>query len=134
MGERFLSVKSRSQRSSIIAAKWCGLNGQIDSSGNSKYRYGEVQYFIHHTAVNPENNRTEKHIFAAVKWIRIHSMQCSLPKPLEIVSTDFEPEGPATFIPVSRIKCRCAISQKELIQFDYGEDCVFIVCPMNIET
>ena len=48
MGERFLSVKSQSQRSSIIVAKWYGANGQIDTSESSKYRYGEVQHFIQH--------------------------------------------------------------------------------------
>ena len=108
-------------------------NGQNDTSGSSNYRYGEIQHFIHHTIVSPENNSTEKHIFAAVKWIRIHSRQCNLPEPLEILSTDFEPEQPATFIPVSRIKCLCAIFPKELIQLDDVEDCVFIVCPMHID-
>ena len=131
MGERFLSVKSRSQRSSVIVAKWCGANGQIDTSASSKYRYGEVQHFIQHDMRNPETKVLQKHLFAAVKWFRIHPRQGCTAKPLEIISTDFEPEGPATFIPVSRIKCRCAISPKELIQFDYGEDCVYIVCPMT---
>ena len=79
---------------------------------------------------SPETKTLQKHLFAAVQWFRIHPRQGCTAKPLEIVSTDFEPEGPATFIPVSRIKCRCAISPKELIQFDYGEDCVYIVCPM----
>ena len=131
MGERFLSVKSRSQRSSVIVAKWCGANGQIDTSVSSKYRYGEVQHFIQHNMTSPETKTLQKHLFAAVQWFRIHPRQGCTAKPLEIVSTDFEPEGPATFIPVSRIKCRCAISPKELIQFDYGEDCVYIVCPMT---
>ena len=131
MGERFLSVKSRSQRSCIIIAKWCGANGQIDAVGSSIYRCGEVQYFIQHIMLNPENNTTDKHLFAAVKWFKCHPRQFTVAKPLQILCTDFEPEGPATFIPVSRIKCRCAISPKELIQFDYGEDCVYIVCPMT---
>ena len=130
MGEHFLSTNSRSQGSSVIMAKWCGFNGQICS--NSMHRFGEIQYFFTHVFITPECNSEQRHLFAWVKWYCRHPRESSVTKPLQLLSTDFEPEGPASIIPISRITCRCAISVREKIPFDYGEDYAFFVCPLSI--
>ena len=114
----------------MIMAKWCGFNGQICS--NSMHRFGEIQYFFTHVFITPECNSDQRHLFAWVKWYCRHPRESSVTKPLQLLSTDFEPEGPASIIPISRITCRCAISVREKIPFDYGEDYAFFVCPLSI--
>lgn len=104
MGEHFKSTNSRSQRSSVIMTNWCGVNGQICS--NSIHRFGEIQYFFTHVFITPECNSEQKHLFAWVKWHCRHPRESSVTKPLQLLSTDFEPKGTASIIPISRITCR----------------------------
>ena len=49
-----------------------------------------------------------------------------------VLTPDLIKHGPATFIPVSRVRCRSAIIEKK-VQFDYGEDVVpvAILCGSN---
>lgn len=135
-GQHYLSNKARSHRSSVIMAIFPGCHGNINSNPEENVcRFGEIQCFVQHCIdlSNTSRNITDKktmHLFARVKWYRQHPGEANEPWPLQIVATDFEPEGPSTFIPVSRIMCRCAISHKQTIAFNYGEDCVHIVCPV----
>ena len=110
------------------------LGGTIDPE-QKVLRFGEVQFFIQHsiqlpnTAITTVHSQT-KHLFTKVKWFCQHPGENTVSWPLKIVATDFEPEGPSTFIPVSRIICRCAIAKKQPIAFDCGHDVVNIVCPL----
>ena len=40
--------------------------------------------------------------------------------------------GPAIFLPISRIRCRCAIIDKT-VKFEYGEDSVTILIAIRCE-
>lgn len=48
LGERYLSLKSRSQRSTVILAYWCHSGGSI-STTMDKCMAGRVEYFFTHT-------------------------------------------------------------------------------------
>ena len=96
VGEHLLSTNSRSQRSSVIMANWSGFNGQIHICLNSAHRYGEILYFFTHVFITPECNSEQRHLFAWVKWYWRHPRDSSVTKPLQLLSTDFESEGPAS--------------------------------------
>ena len=36
---------------------------------------------------------------------------------------------PYTYLPASRLLCRCAVSPKLFLEFDYGQDYVYVVTP-----
>ena len=70
-GEEYISVKSRSQRSSAIFAYWPSLRGDIDTTGNTPYQIGNVQSFIRHhvTLENDEGCQTiTTTLLALIKW------------------------------------------------------------------
>ncbi len=50
-----------------------------------------------------------------------------------LTSTVFDCDSCASFMPVSRVLCQCAVSSTATLQFDYGEDNVIIAIPMCIE-
>ena len=133
LGERFLSRRSRSERSAVVMANWCRSACAIGLNG-TQFMAGEVQFYFLHTmdistcATGAKTKKVE-HIFAKVKWFQTHQRPKEFGYPLLVVSTVFESEGPASIIPLSRIVCRCAISNRLSITFDYGEDNVHIVCP-----
>ena len=134
-GEHFLSAKSKSQCSAVVMASWYDSNGQVSIQSGTSNRFGIVQYFMKHTHridVEDELNTftITDHLFAKVAWYGKHPREDHFPHPVRVVTTLFETEGPASFLPVSRIASRCAISNKQLIQFDYGEDWVCVVCPL----
>ena len=133
-GEHFLSAKSKSQCSAVMAS-WYDSNGQVSIQSGTSNRFGIVQYFMKHTHridVEDEFNTftITDHLFAKVAWYGKHPREDHFPHPVKVVTTLFETEGPASFLPVSRMASRCAISNKQLIQFDYGEDCVCVVYPL----
>lgn len=141
LGERYLSLKSRSQRSTVILAYWCDSGGSI-STTMDKCMAGRVEYFFTHTctisistdtsgsaALPPHKKEKIEHVFAKVKWFGTHPRTHHFHYPLLLVTTVYENEGPGSIIPLSRIICRCGISTRQTVQFDYGEDSVYIISP-----
>ena len=63
---------------------------------------------------------------------KCHPRSGWFPKPVAIAGPLFEPNGSATFIPISRIKSRCAVVYNKNIKFDYGEDSVVVVVPFIV--
>lgn len=110
-GEVFGSISSRSRRSAKIAAFW------PDSSGSGKICVRpspletewpcEVLYFVvHHIEVD---GRKLPHLMANVRWYQNtpDDIKESLGKPYEVWHSNiFLPDGPASFIPVQRFKCK----------------------------
>ena len=80
-GEEYTSLYSRSERSSAIAAKWCGLSG-IDPHGVAPFRVGQIILFIEHSihlVINqmPSSTsgfqcNTKSHVIARVQWFQDH--------------------------------------------------------------
>ncbi|SMN02100.1 hypothetical protein SPONN_442 [uncultured Candidatus Thioglobus sp.] len=132
LGEHFLSRRSRSERSAVVMAYW---NDKRSTRTANPVKAGVVEYFFMHTiALNSDTldetavkRKEVEHIFARVKLYSEHPRPSHLPYPLRLVSTmSFESDS---YIPVSRLLCRSAISSTTSFVFDYGEDNAFVVCP-----
>lgn len=101
--------KGRSNRSSMITAHWVGENGHISSfeNMNLKPRPGQVEKIILHNVLI--EGVSHVHCLARVKWFSPvnESLQNYYGKPIEIWKADvYEDEGPASFIPIQRIKSK----------------------------
>ena len=116
-----------------MCANWAGVGGNL-ATDFSIIRVGIIQYFIRHAVRLPSSVRSTKvsHIFARVHWFATHPREnwfshCSL-----ILSPDLTQNGPATFLPVSRIRCCCVLTEKEIC-FDTGENKVIVavLCGTN---
>ena len=119
--------------SSNILAYWCHPGGSI-SNTMDVCMAGNVEYFFTHilsifNVNSPQKSKKVEHIFAKVQWFERHPHSSSFAYPLLVVSTAFESEGPASIVPLSRIICRCGISNKMSAKFDYGEDTVYFISP-----
>ena len=72
-----------------------------------------------------ENSSHEKrqvpHMFAFVHWYKVHPRATWFHQSIIVVSQDMVVNGPAVFLPVSRIFAPCAIISDE-VHFDYGVD------------
>ena len=132
-GEEYVSIKSRSQRSSAIFAYWPSLRGDIDTTGNAPYQIGNVQSFIRHqvTFENDEGCQTVTTLLAHIKWYEDHPRRDHFTSSIIVCGTLFRPMSNASFIPVSRILGHCT-TLKTRYQFDYGQDCIMIVIPSFI--
>ena len=125
--ELLVSQKSKGSQSSAICANWAGVGGHL-ATDNSLIRVGFILYFIRHTIRMPISSTESKkipHLFARVSWYKPHPRENWFHHRTQVVSTDFNASGPATFLPVARIRCQCALINKT-VKFDYGEDCVNI--------
>ena len=88
--------------------------------------------FIRHTIQFPVSPTELVHIFARVFWYNSHPRENWFHHRALVLSPDMNSYGPATFLPISRIRCRCAIANKT-VKFDYREDIVkkAIMCGAN---
>ena len=132
--ETFVSLKSKGSQSSAVCANWAGVGGNF-ATDNSILCVGLVQYFIRHAIrlpVSASESKRLEHIFARVSWYMPHPRESWFHHRTVVVSTDTNNCGPATFLPVSRIHCRCAMIKKT-VKFDYGEDSVYVsvLCGSN---
>ena len=123
--EEYTSSKARSQKSSAIAAKWPGVVG-IDTRGEAPLRIAQVTSYIEHKLT--KTNKT--HMLARVRWYCDHPRRDSLHSSVILCSSVLDPESCASFIPVSRIMCRCALSSSVSMKFDYGVDNVLVAVPL----
>ena len=128
--EEFISSRSRSEKSYAIAAHWPNVVG-IDSQGEAPLRIAKCESFIQHTlpGTTPSGGSVT-HVLARVQWYDDHPRRNYLHSSITLCSTVFDSESSACFIPVSRIMCRCAISEPTELQFDYGIDNVHVVIPL----
>jgi hypothetical protein len=128
----YISCQSRSQRSAVIAARWPGVIG-IDKRGETAIRIGMVLSFIKHSInfLPSDLSSTQTHILARVQWYGDHPRRNHLHSPIVLTSTVFDSDSCASFLPVTRIMCQCAISSPLSFQFDYGVDSVFVAIPLS---
>ena len=129
--ETIVSSKSKGNYSSAVCANWAGVGGSL-ATNISVLRVGLIQYFIRHAIRHPVSTKKTSHIFARVFWYKPHLRENWFHHRALVLSPDMNVCGPATFLPVARIHCRCAIVHKT-VQFDYGEDNVIIaiLCGAN---
>lgn len=91
-------------------------------------RPGIVESYMLHVA--KVNGRNLQHVIAKVSWyLELKEYKEYYGKPLQVwYSKLFEREGPATFMPVQRIKCKFVKIEQRL----YNKDIFFFV--FNIES
>lgn len=109
LGDIYGCKNSRSERSSYILAYWCDEGGQIKpfSAMYNIPRPGRINYFIKHVIYI--NQVPHEHVLANVEWfLPLPDEQCHyFGKPVQLwCATTFENPGPASFIPVQRIKTK----------------------------
>ena len=134
LGEHYTSQKSKGSSSACISAFWADRAGSISTAADC-IRIGLIQhFFLHNISIVSPSDATKRiktsHIFAKVHWFKTHPRQSWLPPPLLVFSTDFDIPGPSSFIPLSRIRSRCAVAYDKL-QFEFGEDYVVVVSPLT---
>ncbi|XP_077866348.1 uncharacterized protein LOC144354095 [Saccoglossus kowalevskii] len=98
------SENSRYSRSSLILASWCTLGGQIDTN-LANDQPGIIEFFF--TQFLTIDGKQEQCMMAKVRWFQKHPSLDYYGKPVEVwCPTSFEMSGPASFIPVQRIKSK----------------------------
>ena len=127
-GEEYISLNSRSQRSCAIAAKWRGIRG-IDPHEEAPVRIGQIISFIEHNIITNAESKT--HLLAYVQWLGDHPFRHYFHQSVIICSTVPDDESAASFMPVSRIICRCALSSPLSVTFDFGLDRVYVSVPLS---
>lgn len=69
-------------------------------------------------------------MFAFVHWYKVHPRATWFHPRLIVVSTDMVMNGPAVFLPISRIYAPCALISDD-VHFDYGVDHVPIAIVLS---
>lgn len=109
--------------SSFIMASWAGSSGSIGN--NDTLRPGKVLfYFVH------QFKEGNAHLFAAVYWYKDHPCHSLYGKPLEVWSEGYIPEGPAMFLPIHMLVCRCTLAQAMIPLPDNKEEKVTFISPL----
>ena len=122
--EHLICSKRLKENFVCIQAYWANKHGEIDKKCYHLWA-GKVDFFLSQN-INT-NDGMKEIIMAKVTWFEEHSKKNSLMDPIEIWCKHFfVPLGPATFIPVSRIRCLCVASQMVVD----GEN-VFAVNPLR---
>ena len=123
-GTRLGSEHSRHEKSSYIQAYWAGRDGHINRDCIELYA-GHVEYFFRQSIfVRGEQTNI---VMASVQWFQHHPRQHMFGSPVEVwTSSVHEPFGPASFIPINRIKNMCAVCP---IQVE--RENVFVVIPLK---
>ena len=126
-GEEYISTKSRSSKSTLIAAHWIGVCG-INPHGEAPLRIGNVNSFLKHQIVL-DNENTLSHILVRVNWFQDHPCRSSFfHSSITCCSSVYETGSPACFMPVCRIAGQCAFVKTTQI-FEYGMDNVIVCVP-----
>ena len=101
----------RNLRSARVMASWTADDGSIDI--NAPRRPGIVNFYLVHSV--KINGEFFQHAFAVVWWIKTDHDQGHFGKPAQVWKRyDYEPSGPAVFMPVQRIAQRFACCSVKL--------------------
>ena len=124
-GELWGSELIRSERASHVMAPWVGYDGKILTNSSAVPRPGKVEHYILHNPII--NGVCKPHLLAKVKWyqgVHVEARQ-SYGKPVELWCKDlYEIEGPATYIPVQRFRCKFIAASGS-----YRRETVMLVTP-----
>ena len=115
---RFLRVKfgdqlyssqaARTDRNSFICAYWLG-DDEASISTAASCRPGCVQYYIkHNVSVECDNGQQLITMYLGyITWYKRHPEKAYFPSPVTLWDLDNVPLSVASFMPISRIICRC---------------------------
>ena len=119
-GQVVHSILARTDKGSVISANW--PTSHVESQ-DLCMQFGVVQCFIEHT-VTIHQNDSRRHIFALVKWAKLHPQQHWF----GISATVCEQPSIYSYIPLQRIVSVCAHANIEL-NLDGKLEKVFVVVP-----
>ena len=126
--EVFGSLKSRYKRSSCIMAYWNGREGRINSDTETcSLTPGLVQYYIRHNLI--VEGKSTVHLLAKVNWLLpvMPNIRHYYGDPISTWSKClFDVDGPSSFIPVQRIRCKFVLAEGQV-----RNKKVSVVCPIN---
>ena len=127
-GEIYGSCYSRSRRSSTIMAFWAGIDGEIQSIIDpfTKPRPGVIEKLLLHIA--NVDGEPKQHLLAKVSWFTaVPNYKNYFGKPHEVwYSQLHDMPGPASIIPVQRIRSKFVKIQRRLFNKD-----IIITCPRD---
>ena len=133
-GQQFGSLRDpRTKNSSFLMATWSKEDGtiysEIDSISNRVTRPGKVLYFMLNKVQIGSEYR--EHLFAVVGWLKEHHCRLMYGKPMEIWDdSQCIQDGPGTFLPIDKIKCRFVAGFGRVVMPSGNEDKVMFVCPI----
>ena len=132
-GEICDSTSSPSPRARHIISSWF-CKGTIIGDAN-EFRPAVIEYFLKQCIQVRQRNGnliSETYLLACVSWFKPHEKKYSLHSPLEVwCKSDFEPDGPASFLPVGRISCRFCPIEGEITLVGRQKENVMVVNPMQ---
>ena len=111
----------RSRDHSVIMARWADDRCYVSCG---ELRPGKVKFVISHVVQFPDGELKE-HLFFVVDWFKVFNGNTSFRPPVSVWSKKTVNEGPATYLPVQRMKCRCAWTKSYV-----GHQPVVIVAPL----
>ena len=123
----YWSVRSRTRRSAAVLAFWHHSDGAICSFNDTylKLKPGLVEFYLLHNVL--VDREYKEHLPAKVQWMKATNSINYFGNPIEVWYAElFELDGPASFIPVQRLKCKFVKIEKEL-----WHKKVAIVCPRD---
>ncbi len=128
--EVFRAVNKAQSTTCFILANWANEDGCIDETDTS-VRLGKIKYFFKHNITMP-NGSTKSHIMCTVQWYE-ELIDSKLPigyaQPVKVFRNRPLQAGPATFMPVQRIKSKCAFSFRTVNGY---RDCI-VVSPVRFD-
>lgn len=108
--QHFGSFRSPSTKNSAyIMASWAKQDGSIGTEAATTLRPGKVLYYFTHQCTTDR-----RYVFAAVYWYSEHFCRSMYGKPLEIWKDEYIPEGPAMFLPLRKLECRCVAAHSTI--------------------
>ena len=111
--QHFGSFRSPSTKNSAyVMASWAKPDGSIGTGSDTTLRPGKVLYYFTHQCIS--GGSYKQHLFAAVYWYSEHFCRSMYRKPLEIWKDEHIPEGPAMFLPIHKLECRCVAANSTI--------------------
>lgn len=119
--------------SSVVMAYWPSKGNSLSSIDYSKFQVGVIQYFLRHKIYfNEDNINNTEHIFAFIKWKKLHQEYDWYGASAIICENEFESCSPCSYLPVQRIHYRCAHVTMPVNNSDIISK-VFIACPIPLK-
>ena len=109
-------------------ASWAEEDGEINVGPATALRPGKVLYYFTHSYM--KDGEYKEHLFACVYWYAEHMCRSLYGKPLEIWKDAHIPEGPAMFLPLHRLDCRCTLAHSTIPLPDNTEERVVFSSPL----
>lgn len=130
-GTLYSSRKARTDRNSFICAHWLGDDDKSVNTGTF-CRPGCVQYYIKQNVILDRNTSVTMYL-ANVQWYKKHPEKHYFLSPNTLWYSDYVQLSEASFMPISRMACRCMHGEIEMTFPDrpHNNGKVIIINPIS---